>query len=161
MKYCYLSLFLFFSMSMFAQSGATESEALVAKKDWSNDQVYKVVEQMPRFPGCEELEGSEQDRKRCASDKLFEYISENLVYPEDALKQGIEGMAVVSFVIRSDSSVTDVKIVRDLAGGCGDSAASMVEGMNDLTEKWIPGSKDGENVSCIYTLPVTFRLKKK
>src|SRR6056297_2616748 len=66
------------------------------------NEVFKVVEQMPRFPGCENESLSERERKQCAQQKLLEFIYENIRYPETAKSQNISGMVVVKLMDDKD-----------------------------------------------------------
>jgi len=40
---------------------------------------------------------------------------------------------------------------------CGEASVAVVESMNDLKEKWIPGKQNGKLVDVLYTLPVRFK----
>ena len=46
------------------------------------EEIYIVVEDMPRFPGCEEEENKNKDEiKECAESRLVNFINDNLEYP--------------------------------------------------------------------------------
>jgi len=116
---------------------------------------YQVVRQMPRFPGCESNEGTNEEKKKCAERKMLEYIYHNIKYPKLARIHGIEGMAVVQFIVEKDGSVTGHKILRDVKGGCGDEALRITKNM----PKWTPGYQDDEPVRVQFNLPVRFKLE--
>lgn len=122
------------------------------------DEIFQVVEQMPRFPGCEDA-GSDEEKGQCAQKKLLEYIYKNIKYPTIARENGVEGTAVVSFVVEKDGSITDAKIIRDPGAGCGEEALRVVNKMNELPSKWTPGKQRNENVRVQFNLPVKFRLE--
>ena len=122
------------------------------------EEIFKVVEQMPRFPGCEGS-GSEAEKQACARDKLLQYIYKNLKYPAIARENGVEGQVVVQFVVEKDGSITDVNVVRDIGAGCGDAASKVVNSMNNMPTKWTPGKQRGRNVRVQFTLPVRFKLE--
>ena len=125
---------------------------------YHDDEVYKVVDQMPMWPGCES-EGSYADRKACADRKMLEYIYNNIRYPKEARENGVEGMAVVSFVVEKDGRVSQVKIVRDPGAGTGRAAAKVVK-MMELDEiYWVPGRQKGKPVRVQFNLPVKFKLE--
>ena len=44
------------------------------------DKIFQVVEQMPRFPGCDDA-GTDAEKDACAGKKLLEYIYKNIKYP--------------------------------------------------------------------------------
>ncbi len=122
-------------------------------------EIFRVVEQMPRFPGCENIEGDDKAKKACADQKLLEFIYQNIKFPSVARENGIQGTVVINFVVNDDGSVTNVEVLRDIGGGCGEEAKRVVEMMNKLPEKWTPGRQRGKAVRVSYTLPVKFRLE--
>ncbi len=125
-----------------------------------NDKIYKVVDEMPRFPGCEEIEANTHVRKTCADEKLLQYLYENLKYPKIAMDNGVEGRVYIQFVVDKDGSIENAKIVRDIGAGCGQAALEVVNRMNDMPDRWTPGKEDGQVVKVLYTLPVTFKIAK-
>ncbi len=115
-----------------------------------------LVEQMPLFPGCNESKFTDKDKlKMCAEKEMLMFIYNNIKYPTLARIHGIEGMAVVSFIVEKDGFVTDPKILRDVKAGCGDEALKIVRRM----PKWKPGTQDGKPVRVQFNLPVRFKLE--
>ena len=113
---------------------------------------------MPRFPGCEDLP-SKEERKQCADKKMLEFIYKNIKYPAIARENGVEGVAVVQFVVEKDGSITDAKVVRDPGAQTGAEALRVVELMKDQAITWIPGKQRGRPVRVQFNLPVKFRLE--
>lgn len=124
-------------------------------KTESGEQIFQMIEQMPRFPSCENIGLSDADRTKCSQDSLLSFVYANLIYPEVAKKSGIEGICVVSFVVRKDGTITDIKVIRDIGGGCGEASKAVVEKM----PIWIPGIHRGQNVNVQFNLPIKFRLE--
>lgn len=122
------------------------------------DEIFKVVEEMPRFPGCESL-STVAEKKACADKKMLEYIYANIKYPSIARENNIEGTVVIRFVINHKGEVGNAEIIREIGGGCGDEALRVVEMMRELPEKWSPGKQRGRAVNVYFTLPVRFMLK--
>ena len=106
-----------------------------------NNDVYSIVEEMPEYPG--------------GMDKLVEYLSQNIKYPQQAIEKGIEGKVFVSFIVEKDGSVSNVQVQRSLGGGCDEEAVRVVKAM----PKWKPGKQDGKPVRVRYNLPINFRLQ--
>ncbi len=121
------------------------------------DGVYKVVEQAPRFPGCED-KGTNDEMKKCADLKMLQFLFSNIKYPVEARKNNIEGRVVVSFVVEKDGSISGAKILKDIGGSCGDEAVRVVNLMNTMEQKWIPGKQDGNFVPVQFNLPIAFKL---
>lgn len=124
------------------------------------EDVFKVVEEMPRFPGCEDIKNDEE-RQNCAKEKLMAFIYENIKYPTLARNTGIEGQCVVRMVIEKDGSISEAELVKDIGGGCGDEAVRVIKAMNELPQKWIPGRQRGMPVRVEYLLPVKFKLEPR
>ncbi len=103
--------------------------------------VHDFVEKNPTFPGGEA--------------ELLNFLNKNIKYPRFAQESSIQGRVYVQFVIERDGSVSDVKTVRDIGGGCGKEAERVVRSM----PKWSPGEQNGRPVRVRYTLPVLFQLK--
>lgn len=119
------------------------------------DEIFKVVEEMPRYPGCETQAGDAKAKKECADKKMLEFIYKNIKYPAIARENGVEGTVVVTFVVEKDGSITDAKIVRDIGAQCGDEALRIV----NMMPKWIPGKQRGNPVRVQFNLPVRFKLE--
>ena len=149
MRFILLFFITILSQSVVAQDQGNQPE----------DKIFKVVEEMPRFPGCEDMAGSIDERKACSDKKLLEYLYKNLKYPAIARENGVEGMAVIQFVVEKDGSVAGAKVVRDPGAGTGTSALKVVEAMNSMGAKWTPGKQRGRPVKVQYTLPVKFKLE--
>jgi len=119
--------------------------------------VHTVVEEMPRFPGCESM-NDKSARETCAQQKLLAFIYKNIDYPTIARETGIEGTVVIRFFIDEKGQVQAPEIVKDIGGGCGKEALRVVNKMNDLPEHWSPGRQRGKAVKVYFNLPVKYRL---
>ncbi len=117
---------------------------------------FKVVEQMPMFPGCENTGDIDAERE-CAMKKMLEFIYRNVKYPKIARENGVEGVVVIQYVIDKDGSIINPKIVREIGGGCGEEALRVVR----MMPKWIPGVQRGETVKVDFNLPIKFSLEKR
>jgi periplasmic protein TonB len=122
------------------------------------DEIFKVVEEMPRFPGCEN-EATTEAKKACADKKMLEFIYKNIKYPAIARENGVEGTAVITFVVEKDGTVKEARIVRDIGAQCGQEALRVVNMMNESNLKWTPGKQRGRSVRVQFNLPVRFKLE--
>ena len=124
------------------------------------DELVLIAEQQPRFPGCEHLNLSRLEKDDCSKTKLIEFIYDHIKYPSIARENNIEGMCVIRFVVEKDGSIASIEVIKDIGGGCGLEAKRVVQLMNDMSQKWIPGLQRGRKVRVQYNLPVRFKLKK-
>ncbi|MBN2172846.1 MAG: energy transducer TonB [Bacteroidales bacterium] len=104
------------------------------------DQVFVVVEAMPYFPGGEEAR--------------IRYLNDNIKYPVMAREAGIEGTVYVTFVVEKDGSISKVKVLRGIGGGCDEEAMRVVEEM----PKWNPGRQRNIPVRVQFNMPIRFIL---
>ena len=114
-----------------------------------------IMETQPRFPGCESI-ADMKERTTCSQTKLFEFLAKNLVYPEDAKKNNIQGKVFCSFTVSKNGKILDVKILKSLSPTCDKEVLRIVELMNNMKEKWIPATAEGQAVDTEITLPVRF-----
>jgi hypothetical protein len=140
-----------------AETKTTPKSSPETYTEAETENVYKVVEEMPRFPGCESLSTMEE-KKRCSDKKMLEFISSNLKYPKVAKDNGLEGTCVAQFIVTLDGSIENIKVVREIGGGTGEATRNVNEKMNNMSSKWISGRQSGKPVKVMYTLPVKFKL---
>ena len=105
-----------------------------------NDMVFDVVEVMPQFPGDQIA--------------MLKYIMENIKYPEQAMKEGIQGRVAVRFIVEKDGSISDVKPILSVHPLLNKEAVRVVESM----PKWTPGKQNGKPVRVRFNVPVMFKL---
>ncbi len=118
------------------------------------EEIFKVVEDQPAFPGCEDV-SDKAEKKRCADEKMLQFIYSNIKYPAIARENGVEGMVVVKFVVEKDGSISQPEVVRDIGAGCGQEALRVVT----MMPKWEPGKQRGRPVRVQFNLPVKFKLE--
>lgn len=123
------------------------------------EDIIVFAEQNPRFPGCEDINGSKQEKERCARKKLLEYIYENLTYPSLAVETGIEGTVVVQFVVNKIGQIENINLARGIGGGCDQEALKVVKDMNIKNLRWTPGRQSNKEVKVKFTLPIKFTLE--
>ena len=115
-----------------------DNEAVQSKVD---DTTFDIVEIAPEFPG--------------GVQELLKYLKDNIKYPQDAQDAKKEGRVIAQFVVTTDGSVADVKIVRGVYPSLDEEAIRVIKAM----PKWKPGTQKGKPVRVRYTLPVTFKLQ--
>lgn len=115
----------------------------------------KRSEQMPMFgDGCPEVE-SYEEQKSCSQMKLLQTVYKNLRYPPMAREYGLQGMAIVGFIVDETGSISDIHVIRGLNQEITEEITRVVK----LLDTWVPGMQDGEPVKVQYTLPIRFKLE--
>ncbi len=105
------------------------------------NEIYQIVEEMPEFPGGE--------------DKLVEFVSKNLCYPQKAKEKGIQGRVFVGFIVEKDGSVSNVTNLRSVDSVLDAEAMRVIQSL----PKWKPGKHNGEFVRVSYQIPIFFKLE--
>ena len=85
-------------------------------------------------------------------------VGEAINYPADARENGIEGRVVLWYVVTDEGIVTDIEIVEDIGGGCGDAAAQALEEATPGVS-FYPAEINGMAVTVRLELPVDFSLQ--
>ena len=146
-------------MSVLAQAPHEEVIAAMTDRARAGEDAGPVIVLRPNvpayFPGCDHLPEGGEDKLACAMDKLMGYISRELVYPEAAREESIQGVVIITFVVADDGGVGDLTILRDIGGGCGEEAARILANM----PRWQPALHQGERVHTQLMLPITFGLR--
>ncbi len=102
---------------------------------------YVFVQEMPSFPG--------------GNAALLKYISEQVVYPEDAIQNRIQGTVILRFVVSKTGEVTRVEVTREADPLLDNEAMRVISGM----PRWKPGKQDGNPVPVWFSVPVIFVLR--
>lgn len=129
---------LLFSFILIATSFTLSAQENV--KEQKDSAAIIIIEENPEFPG--------------GMVEMYKYISKNLKYPEKAKKDKIEGKVIVTFVIETDGSISNVEVFEGIGGGCDEEAVRIVKKM----PKWKPGKQKGKAVRVQFRLPIMFIL---
>lgn len=141
-----------------------QAEPLTAPLSLKSDEEEGILhysDVSPMFPGCDSLSNHIEAQKSCSEEKLLRYLYGKLKYPEYALQHDIQGRVIVTFVVEKDGSISHIQILKDIGGGCGEEAVRVVNSMNELPNRWIPGKNKGEIARVRFNLPVKFQLAEK
>lgn len=118
----------------------TGEEEEEVEEEVAEPEIFTIVEQQPEFPGGEVA--------------LLKYLQKNIKYPPIAKENGIEGTVYISFIVFEDGSIQQVKVARDIGGGCGKEAMRVVKKM----PRWKAGKQRGKPVRVRFNIPVKFKL---
>ena len=107
----------------------------------AKEEVFMVVEQMPEYPG--------------GMKEMLKFLQENVKYPENAMKNNVQGRVIVQFVVEKDGTPTEFKVARSVDPDLDAEALRVLQTM----PKWKPGMQRGEVVRVKFTVPVSFKLQ--
>lgn len=119
----------------------TEIEAVEIPDETVEDEIFFIVEVMPKFPGGELA--------------LRKYVAQNIRYPNAARENDIQGKVYVRFVVNEDGTVGDVTILRGVDPLLDNEAVRVIKTL----PVWQPGRQLNKTVKVYYTMPISFKLQ--
>jgi TonB family protein len=101
-----------------------------------------IVESMPEYFGGYEA--------------LGKYLNTTAIYTDEARNAGVSGKVYASFLVESDGSISNPKILQGVHSDLDSVSISLIRNM----PKWIPATQRGESVACQFNLPIAFSLEE-
>lgn len=86
---------------------------------------------------------------------FYQYIAQHLRYPAKAHKEGITGKVVLQFIVEKDGSLTNIKVLEGIGGGCNEEAVRVLR----KAPRWKPGKQRGRPIKVRKTLPIIFKFR--
>lgn len=105
-----------------------------------DDDIFAVVESMPEFIGGDVARAK--------------YLSENIIYPESARINGIEGKVFITFIVEKSGRLSNIKVMRRIPSVLDEEAIRVIKSM----PKWKAGRIRGKPVRVSLVVPVSFVL---
>jgi TonB family protein len=119
------------------------------------EKIYRDAEDFAELDKDAEFEGGYE--------MVYEYLSKTVTYPEIARENAVQGKVFVSFVVSSDGSIRDVKVMNKKKEDSSpyeqylwDEAVRVIQAMPN----WTPAEKDGKTVSVEQVIPINFMIKE-
>jgi len=111
-------------------------------QDEKADEIFTIVEQQPEPVG--------------GFSAFYAYVSKNLKYPKQAERINIQGRVYLEFVVERDGSLTDIKVLKGIGGGCDEEACRIIS----AAPNWKPGKQRGRPVRVKMVMPILFRIEE-
>jgi protein TonB len=102
--------------------------------------VSVIADVRPQFPGGDE--------------SRLKFLRQNIQYPEEAIRKKIQGVVMTSFIIERDGSVSNIRVISGIGGGCDEEAIRVIRQM----PRWEPARRNGKVVRIILKMPILFRI---
>lgn len=110
------------------------------------DKIEIVPAHNPEYPG--------------GVNELYAFVGDNLKYPSIAQEIGIQGTAIIRFVVEKDGSVSGITLLRGFNDACNNEAMRVIKLMGK--QKWVAGRDEkGKAVRAYFTIPIKFKLQNK
>ncbi len=110
------------------------------KENTGNEKMYVMVEDNPAYPG--------------GTDALQKFLQENILYPEAAKRNGIQGIVIVQYTIDGKGVVKNAKIMRGVSPELDEEALRVT----NLITGWKPAMQNGKSITRVVSMPVKFVL---
>ena len=120
--------------------GDDQVQKITIKKEENDDKPLSKVEVMPEPIG--------------GWDAMYEFLRENLKYPEHARSEGIAGQVFLEFVVEKDGTISNVKVLKGVHPALDAESVRVVK----MMPKWKPGTQDGKPVRTFYQIPIRFTI---
>lgn len=101
---------------------------------------YTIVQEMPSFPG--------------GNTELLKYVFDNLVYPELALENNVQGRVTVKFCVTSTGGVSQISVMKGVDPELDKEVIRVISTLPPFK----PGKQNGKPVPVWYVIPITFKL---
>ena len=138
-----ITILMSMTATLSAQNNKSEQERLPVKVEERSQEVHTIVEQMPVFPGGEAA--------------LLAYLAQHLKYPAQAIRDRVQGIVLLRFVVLENGRVGQVQTIKSLEPHCDAEAKRVVKSL----PRFIPGKQGGKAVRVWYTLPIRFMIPEK
>lgn len=109
-------------------------------KDDGDVVVYKELFKEPSFTG--------------GIDKFYEFVSRSVRYPVNAAMKGIQGIAIIQFVVLPNGNLTGMQTLNDVDTELADEAKKVIKN----SPKWEPGLYRGRPARTYFKVPISFAL---
>ena len=100
--------------------------------------IFTKAENKPEFPGGE--------------DGWSTYLSQNLQYPKQALRNKIQGTVVLQFRVDREGNISDIEVISKVDPLLDEEAIRLIKN----SPPWTPAIQNGWRVKCFAKQPVTF-----
>jgi len=103
--------------------------------------VFTSVEQVPEFPG--------------GLNAFSQFLASNIRYPKEARDKNTQGRVIISFIVETDGSLSNIKVAKGIGDGADEEALRVLS----MSPKWKPGVQNGLTVRVAYSVPINFTLE--
>jgi periplasmic protein TonB len=122
-----------------------EGEKVTGESKGDENKVFTFAQNDAQFPG-----GFGEFQKA---------VRDNFKYPTKARREKIQGRLSVEFVIETDGSITEPKIVGKTLGYGLEEEAIRTFNVIMKSHKWLPAEQNGKKVRLRKTLPISLKLE--
>ena len=112
--------------------------------DLQGNMVYHRAEVNPSFVGGDKA--------------MMEYLRDNVVYPNAAMQDNLEGTVFVDFVVGTDGVVRGIEVTDATSSAVDQSFRNEAIRVVQSMPKWLPGRQNDKPVNVQFSIPITFQM---
>lgn len=121
-----------------------KAKTALTYKDASGKVIYNKAEVDPTYVGGDK--------------EMMAYLRDNLIYPEIAQKNGVEGTVFVDFIVDKNGAIREVFATDVTNDEMDDSLRAEAIRVVTAMPNWVAGTQHGKAVEANYSVPITFQL---
>ncbi|MDP5027413.1 MAG: energy transducer TonB [Flavobacterium sp.] len=136
----------------------TSEERIVAEPEYSEEVIpFQVVEQVPLFSSCKEIERTLQ--RECFQEEMKKHIEKQLKYPKEAKKNKVENRVITLFEIDKNGIINNIQ-VRSRKSDYQALFEAEAKRIIEVLPPFSPALHRGKPFKVSYSIPINFTLKK-
>ncbi|MBO0952031.1 energy transducer TonB [Fibrella forsythiae] len=87
--------------------------------------------------------------------EMYAFLGQNIRYPADAIRNGIQGKVFMAFTVCTDGTLCDFELLNSVHPSLDAEAERVVRASSG---RWQPGYQRGEPVRVKYNIPISFQV---
>ena len=115
--------------------------APVQTEEVFEEEIFIVVEEKASFMGGDE-------------GTFRNWVQQRVKYPAIAQENGIQGKVIISFVVNTDGSVSNIEVLRTPDSTLSDEAVRIIKS----SPKWTAAKQRNKSVRQKFVIPIDFRI---
>jgi periplasmic protein TonB len=116
------------------------ASVVVAEAEEEVDEIFTIVEESAMPTG--------------GMPAFYKYLVDNMRYPAQARRLGVEGKVTLSFVVDKNGKISEVTVLRGIGSGCDEEAVRVMQN----APVWKPGKQRGRAVKQRCIMPISFKM---
>jgi len=89
--------------------------------------------------------------------QFYQFVGENLKYPQTAIRMGVEGKVFLQFTVNKTGEISDVIVIKGIGHGCDEEAIRVIS----KAPSWNAGKQRGNPVNVRMIIPIQFTIQNK
>lgn len=142
------------TLGVITNSGIYHSDTLFSETSPDQSPKEQEGDMMPFLSECINIT-DKKERGDCSAKALLANIYKEIKYPPIARKYGMEGTAVIRFVVTKTGEIKEVEALIGLSDEIKNECLRVINGM----PSWEPGIQRGKKVNVYFNLPIKFKLQ--